>query len=43
MGLWGLLMLVFVYGDEAVRLVRNLNVEYNRPANPIIDTLYKRV
>lgn len=36
-------MLVFVYGDAVVRLLRNLDVEYNRPASPIVDTLYKRV
>lgn len=44
--LWGLVGFAcacFVYGDAVVRLLHNLDVEYNRPASPNIDTLYKRI
>jgi hypothetical protein len=41
-GLWGFFMVVFVYGDVAVRLQRGLDVGYKRHANPITDMLYKR-
>lgn len=42
-GVCGVCLCLFVYGDAVVRLLHNLDVEYNRPASPNIDTLYKRI